>query len=58
MGRPPGAFAQMPGSRAPASAILNRKRALSLGQIQAISTAWNLPIALPAAAYRLEDDAA
>ena len=42
------------GSRARASEVLNRKRHLTLEQIRAISTAWNLPIALLAAPYDLE----
>lgn len=58
MGRSQSELASLLGSRARASEILNRKRALSLGQIRAISAAWNLPIALLAAPYRLEDDAA
>ncbi|MCJ2017454.1 MULTISPECIES: XRE family transcriptional regulator [unclassified Methylobacterium] len=58
MGRSQSELAHLLGSRARASEILNRKRALSLGQIRAISAAWNLPIALLAAPYRLEDDAA
>ncbi|WP_276081437.1 XRE family transcriptional regulator [Methylobacterium sp. GC_Met_2] len=57
-GRSQSALAHLLGSRARASEILNRKRALSLGQIRAISAAWNLPIALLAAPYRLEDNAA
>jgi len=58
MGRSQSDLAHLLGSRARASEVLNRKRALSLGQIRAISAAWNLPIALLAAPYRLEDDAA
>ena len=58
MGRSQSELAHLLGSRARASEILNCKRALSLSQIRAISAAWNLPIALLAAPYRLDDDAA
>lgn len=58
MGRSQSELARLLGSRARASEILNRKCALCLSQIRAISAAWNLPIALLAAPYRLENDAA
>ncbi len=49
----------MPGSRARASEILNRKRALSLGQIRAISKHSLEPADRAARGPdRLEDDAA
>ena len=58
MGRSQGELAALPGSRARASEILSRKRALSLAQIRTISAAWHLPIDLLAAPYRLAKDAA
>ncbi len=58
MGRSQAELARLLGSRARASEILSRKRALSLAQIRAISAAWHLPIALLAAPYRLAQDAA
>lgn len=58
MGRSQSELAALLGSRARASEILKRKRHLSLAQIRAISEAWRLPIALLAAPYRLERDAA
>jgi HTH-type transcriptional regulator/antitoxin HigA len=58
MGRSQAELARLLGSRARASEILSRKRALNLAQIRAISEARHLPIALLAAPYRLEHDAA
>ena len=58
MGRSEAELARVLGSRARASEILSRKRHLNLAQIRAISEAWHLPIALLAAPYRLEHDAA
>ncbi|CAM3255471.1 MULTISPECIES: helix-turn-helix domain-containing protein [Methylobacterium] len=58
MGRSEAELARLLGSRARASEILSRKRHLNLAQIRAISEAWHLPIALLAAPYRLEHDAA
>ncbi|MCJ2142422.1 type II toxin-antitoxin system HigA family antitoxin [Methylobacterium sp. E-066] len=58
MGRSQAELARLLGSRARASEILSRKRPLNLAQIRAISEAWHLPIALLAAPYRLEHDAA
>ena len=58
LGRSQSELDHLLGSPARASEILNRKRALTLGQIGAISAAWNLPIALLAAPYRLEGNAA
>lgn len=54
MGRSQAELATILGSLSRASEILNRKRHLTLEQIRAISTAWNLPIALLAAPYDLE----
>lgn len=58
LGRSQADLAALLGSRARASEILNRKRHLTLEQIRAISAAWHLPIALLAAPYRLEKNAA
>ncbi|MCJ2015286.1 type II toxin-antitoxin system HigA family antitoxin [Methylobacterium sp. J-076] len=58
MGRSQAELAQLLGSRARASEILNRKRYLTLAQIRAISEAWHLPIEVLAAPYRLDRDAA
>ena len=58
MGRSQAELARLLGSRARASEILSRKRHLNVAQIRAISEAWHLPIALLAAPYRLEHDAA
>lgn len=58
MGRSQAELAALLGSRARASEILNRKRHLTLEQIRVISAAWHLPIAVLAAPYRLERDAA
>jgi HTH-type transcriptional regulator / antitoxin HigA len=58
MGRSQAELAQLLGSRARASEILNRKRHLTLAQIRLISEAWRLPIEVLAAPYRLDRDAA
>ncbi|MDP4025674.1 transcriptional regulator [Methylobacterium sp. NEAU 140] len=58
MGRSQAELAELLGSRARASEILNRKRHLTLAQIRTISAAWRLPIAVLAAPYRLDRDAA
>ena len=58
MGRSQAALADLLGSRSRASEILNRKRPLSLDQIRAISEAWKLPLAVLAAPYGLERNAA
>lgn len=51
-------LAMLVGSATRASEILNRQLPLTLEQIQVISSAWHLPIALLAAPYRLEKSAA
>lgn len=51
-------LARLLGSRARAFEILSRKRPLTLAQIRTSSEAWHLPIALLAAPYRLDHDAA
>jgi HTH-type transcriptional regulator/antitoxin HigA len=58
MGRSQAELAELLGSRARASEILNRKRYLTLAQIRLISEAWHLPIGALAAPYRLDKDAA
>jgi HTH-type transcriptional regulator/antitoxin HigA len=58
MGRSQTELAELLGSRARASEILNRKRHLTLAQIRLISEAWHLPIGTLAAPYRLDKDAA
>jgi len=58
MGRSQAELAELLGSRARASEILNRKRHLTLAQIRLISEAWHLPIDALAAPYRLDRDAA
>ena len=58
MGRSQAELAELLGSRARASEILNRKRHLTLAQIRLISEAWHLPIDALAAPYRLNRDAA
>ncbi|TGD97250.1 helix-turn-helix domain-containing protein [Methylobacterium nonmethylotrophicum] len=58
MGRSQAELADLLGSRSRASEILNRKRHLTLDQIRAVSAAWNLPIAVLAAPYRLARDVA
>ena len=58
LGRSQAELATLLGSRARASEILNRKRHLRLAQIRTISAAWRLPIAILAAPYRLDRDAA
>ncbi len=58
MGRSQAGLAELLGSRARASEILNRKRHLTLAQIRLISEAWHLPIDALAAPYRLDRDAA
>ncbi|WP_342165218.1 XRE family transcriptional regulator [Methylobacterium sp. SD21] len=58
MGRSQAGLAELLGSRARASEILNRKRHLTLAQIRLISEAWHLPMAALAAPYRLDRDAA
>lgn len=58
LGRSQAELATLLGSRARASEILNRKRHLSLAQIRTISAAWHLPIAILAAPYRLDRNAA
>jgi antitoxin component HigA of HigAB toxin-antitoxin module len=44
-------LAQVLGSSSRASEVLNRKRALNLAMIRAISAAWGLPVSLLVAAY-------
>jgi HTH-type transcriptional regulator / antitoxin HigA len=46
-------LAQLVGSRSRASEILGRKRALTLGMINAIADAWKLPLADLAKPYTL-----
>jgi HTH-type transcriptional regulator / antitoxin HigA len=46
-------LAQVLGSASRASEILNRKRALNLSMIRAISAAWALPVGLLVAEYEL-----
>ena len=58
MGRSQAALADLLGSRSRASEILSRKRAMTLEQIRTISEAWKLPLAVLAASYRLEMEAA
>lgn len=58
MGRSQAALADLLGSRSRASEILNRRRALTLDQIRAISEAWHLPVAVLAQPYALAQDAA
>jgi HTH-type transcriptional regulator / antitoxin HigA len=41
------------GSTSRASEILNRKRALNLNMIRAISACWSLPVSLLVAEYKL-----
>jgi HTH-type transcriptional regulator/antitoxin HigA len=53
MGRSQKDLARIIGSRSRASEILNRKRALTLEMIRAISAEWNLPIETLAGAYEL-----
>jgi HTH-type transcriptional regulator/antitoxin HigA len=54
MGRSQAALAKIVGSRARASEILHRKRALTIDMIDKISNAWGIPRALLAVPYPLE----
>ena len=47
-------LARLVGSRSLASAILNRKRPMSLSVIRKLSTAWDIPAEILVQAYRLE----
>jgi HTH-type transcriptional regulator / antitoxin HigA len=58
LGRSQAELAELLGSRARASEILNRRRHLTLAQIRLISEAWHLPIGALAAPYRLDRTAA
>ena len=46
-------LAKVVGSSSRASEVLNRKRALNLAMIRAISTAWGLPVSLLVGDYAL-----
>jgi HTH-type transcriptional regulator/antitoxin HigA len=58
MGRSQAELAQIVGSRARASEILGRKRALTIAMIDKISEAWGVPRGLLAVPYRLMRDVA
>ena len=47
-------LARLVGSRSLASAILNRKRPMSLSVIRKLSTAWDIPAEILVQSYRLE----
>lgn len=49
-------FARLVGSRSLASAILNRKRAMSLAVIRKLATAWNIPTDILVQPYRLDGE--
>ena len=49
-------FARLVGSRSLASAILNRKRAMSLAVIRKLATEWNIPTDILVQPYRLDGD--
>lgn len=51
-------LARVLGARSRASEILNRRRALSLQQIQRLVTSWNIPAEILIAPYQLEPAAA
>ena len=53
LGRSQSELAQVLGSRARASEVLNRKRFLTLDMIRAVSCAWNLPLGSLARPYDL-----
>ncbi|HKA73103.1 MAG TPA: XRE family transcriptional regulator [Xanthobacteraceae bacterium] len=53
MGRTQADLARILGSRPRASEVLNRKRALTLEMIRAISAEWKLPIEALTGAYKL-----
>jgi HTH-type transcriptional regulator/antitoxin HigA len=48
-------LARLLGSRSLASAILNRKRPMSLSVIRKLSSAWDLPTDILVQPYRLQD---
>ncbi|MGP0059286.1 MAG: helix-turn-helix domain-containing protein [Beijerinckiaceae bacterium] len=58
LGRSQVGLGEIIGSRARASEILSRKRALTIAMIDKVSTAWGIPRALLAVPYRLAKDAA
>ena len=49
-------LARLLGSRSIASAILNRKRPLSLSVIRKLATEWDIPADILVQSYRLEGD--
>ena len=49
-------FARLVGSRSLASAILNRKRAMSLAVIRKLATEWNIPTDILVQPYRLDGE--
>ena len=58
LGRSQAELAELLGSRSRASEILNRRRALTLEQIQRLSEGWHLPLSVLARPYPLARDAA
>lgn len=49
-------FARLVGSRSLASAILNRKRAMSLAVIRKLAAEWNIPTDILVQPYRLDGE--
>ena len=49
-------FARLVGLRSLASAILNRKRAMSLAVIRKLATEWNIPTDILVQPYRLDGE--
>lgn len=49
-------FARLVGSRSLASAILNRKRAMSLAVIRKLASEWNIPTDILVQPYRLDGE--